>query len=135
MKLAAILAPPLAWALSMCSPTGTPTNDHLPCNEWTLAAIHAGWPPEDHDKLLTLMWRESRCQPDAIRRSPRGAPIDVGLMQINQIHRPMLAERGFSHLDMTDPHANLWFARVLYDWWEERGGCGWSPWSATGGKC
>ena len=130
MKLTAVLALPLAL-LPFCQPP-EPSFDHLPCNQWADAAIAAGWNADDLDRLLPIMWRESRCQPDAVRRNARGAAVDVGLLQINQIHRPELAKRGFSHNDMTDPDANLWFARVLFDWHEDRGQCGWKPWR---GRC
>jgi hypothetical protein len=82
-------------------------------------------------QLLGIMWRESRCQPDAIRYNHRGAAVDVGLLQINQVHRPELAKRGFAHADMVDPDANLWFSRLLFDWYDSRGLCGWQPWSKS----
>ena len=131
MKLLALVALPFG-IVPFCAPPAQPLFDHLPCNQWADEAIDAGWTPQDLERLLPIMHRESRCQPDAVRTNSRGAAVDVGLMQINQIHRPELAKRGFTHQDMTDPKANLWFARWLYTWWEDRGGCGWSPWR---GKC
>lgn len=127
MKLFAAAIAPVAL-LAMCAPPTEPSFDHLPCNQWADEALDAGWQPDDLERLLPIMHRESRCQPDAVRTNRRGAAVDVGLLQINQIHRPMLAERGFTHSDMTDPAANLWFARVLFDWHESRGQCGWKPW-------
>ena len=108
-----------------------PAYGGLPCAEWAPAALEAGWTEDDLDQLLPIIYRESRCQPDAIRYSASGQPIDVGLLQINQVHRPMIAERGFTHEQMTDPRANLWFGRLLWRWWEDRGGCGWSPWRGS----
>ena len=131
MKLAA-LATPLLALIPFCAPPAPATYDHLPCAEWADEALDAGWQPNDLERLLPIMWRESRCQPDAIRRNARGAAVDVGLLQINQIHKQRLAERGFTHADMTDPAANLWFGRVLFDWHEAAGHCGWKPWR---GKC
>lgn len=127
MKLTALAILPFA-ILPFCAPPAEPSFEHLPCRQWARTALNAGWTADQLETLLPIMRRESRCQPDAIRTNRRGQPVDVGLMQINQIHRPMLAERGFTHLDMTDPAANLWFAKVLHDWWEDRGGDGWSPW-------
>jgi hypothetical protein len=134
MKTLAAIAG-ISSVLSLCTWQDVPDFERAPCKEWALPAMAAGWPPQDVPRLLNIIWRESRCDPDAVRRNSRGAPIDVGLTQINQIHGPMLAERGFSHMDMTDPHANLWFARVLFEWWDSRGKCGWSPWSATDPGC
>lgn len=131
MKLTALAALPLAL-LPFCAPPAQQTFDHLPCAQWADEALDAGWQPDEIPQLLRIIWRESRCQPDAVRTNHRGAPVDVGLTQINQVHRPDLAKRGFSHLDMTDPKANLWYARVLHQWHETRGLCGWSPWRS---KC
>lgn len=118
--------------LVQCVPDPPTAWSHLPCSEWAEPALEAGWQENDLEQLLHIIWRESRCQPDAIRYNANGRPIDVGLLQINQVHRPMLAERGFTHEQMTDPRANLWFGRLLWRWWDDRGGCGWSPWR---GQC
>ena len=131
MKLTALAAAPFLL-LPFCAPPPAHTYDHLPCNQWADEALDAGWQPDDLDRLLPIMWRESRCKPDAVRRNARGGAVDVGLMQINQVHRAELAKRGMVHDDMRDPAANLWFARWLYTWHDDRGGCGWSPWR---GRC
>lgn len=105
-----------------------------PCQEWVDTAIKAGWPADRPtiETLLSVIWRESRCIPDAIRRNATtGNPIDVGLTQINQIHRAWLAEMGWTHADMTDPLKNLTFAYRLYSSRETAGKCGWQPWSLT----
>ena len=102
-----------------------------PCQEWVDTAIMAGWPAdrETIETLLSVIWRESRCLPGAIRRNATtGNPVDVGLTQINQIHRAWLADMGWTHADMTDPLANLTFARRLYEAREQAGKCGWDPW-------
>lgn len=131
MKVTALAALPFAL-LPFCAPPAEPSYDHLPCNQWADEALDAGWQPDELPQLLRIIWRESRCQPDAIRTNARGAAVDVGLTQINQVHRPDLAKRGFTHLDMTNPEANLWYARLLYQWHQDRGLCGWSPWR---GRC
>ena len=128
MKLFAAALAPFAL-LATCAPPPAPDYSRYPCAEWVDEALDAGWTHDDMPQLLGIMWRESRCQPDAIRRNARGAAVDVGLLQINQVHRQELAKRGFSHGDMVDPDANLWFGRVLFDWYESRGRCGWQPWS------
>ena len=130
MKLFAAALLPLTL-LATCIPT-QPDYSSMPCNQWVDEALDAGWTHKEMPTLLGIMWRESRCQPAAVRYNSRGAAVDVGLVQINQIHRPELAKRGFAHLDMVNPDANLWFARWLYTWHTDRGLCGWSPWR---GKC
>lgn len=90
------------------------------CGEWHDLAISVGWPEEQWENLQIVMWRESRCQPDAWNGH------DAGLMQINQIHRAWLSDFGWSHPEsMFDPQNNLTFAFRL---WETSG---WKPWKAT----
>ena len=95
------------------------------CGVWFPLAIAQGW-PDDPVVLKTLdrvMWRESRCTPDA------DSGPDHGLMQINQIHTKWLNDLNWTHEDMKDPTANLRFAWLLYSGREANGQCGWTPWS------
>ena len=95
------------------------------CGVWFPLAISQGW-PDDPVVLKTLdrvMWRESRCTPDA------DSGPDHGLMQINQIHTKWLNDLNWTHEDMKDPTANLRFAWLLYSGREAKGQCGWTPWS------
>ena len=95
------------------------------CGVWFPLAIAQGW-PDDPVILKTLdrvMWRESRCTPDA------DSGPDHGLMQINQIHTKWLNDLNWTHEDMKDPTANLRFAWLLYSGREAKGQCGWQPWS------
>jgi len=98
-----------------------------PCQEWVPEAIQAGWPADREllETLMSIMWRESRCQPDAWNGH------DAGLTQINQIHSRWIAELGFgNHPDaMFNPLLNLEFAWKLYSSREAKGLCGWKPWS------
>ena len=98
-----------------------------PCQEWVPEAIQAGWPADRQilETLMSIMWRESRCQPDAWNGH------DAGLTQINQIHSKWIAELGFgNHPDaMFNPLLNLEFAWKLYRSREAKGLCGWKPWS------
>lgn len=95
------------------------------CGEWYETAIEAGWQPEEWENLSRIMFRESRCQPDACSKSTSGLKCrDAGLMQINQIHTKFIAQLGQSFPDsMLDPSLNLAFARRLYE------GSGWKPWT------
>jgi len=98
-----------------------------PCQEWIPEAIAAGWPADRQilETLMRIIWRESRCQPDAWNGH------DAGLTQINQIHTAWIAELGLgNHPDaMFDPARNLKFAWKLYSSREAAGKCGWKPWS------
>jgi hypothetical protein len=132
MKTLAAIAG-LSALLSVCQPSQVPDVTGLPCQQWAAPALAAGWQPDELPRLLPIIWRESRCDPGVVRYNKRtGRPIDVGLTQINQVHRGELARRGFDHLDMRDPNANLWFAKWLHTWHEDRGLCGLAPWR---GRC
>ena len=95
------------------------------CGVWMPLAISQGWPdnPIILKTLDRIMWRESRCTPDA------DSGPDHGLMQINQIHTKWIEQLGWTHEGMKDPAANLRFAWLLYSGREENGRCGWTPWS------
>jgi len=91
------------------------------CGEWHDVAINVGWPEEEWEFLREVIWRESRCKPDAWN----GA--DAGLTQINQVHTEWLSQMGLSHPDdMFNPANNLYFA---YRLWETSG---WKPWRFSG---
>lgn len=91
------------------------------CGEWHDLAISVGWPEEEWEFLREVIWRESRCQPDAWNG------WDAGLTQINQIHTEWLAQMGWNHPeDMFDAEKNLTFA---YRLWETSG---WRPWRFSG---
>ena len=95
------------------------------CQQWLQTALEAGWPNERKvlDRLGFIMWRESRCTPDA------DSGPDHGLTQINQIHTKWITDLGWSHELMKDPALNLRFAWLLYSGREANGQCGWTPWS------
>lgn len=103
-----------------------------PCQEWFGLAISAGWPadPEILETLGRILWKESRCT--ALRYGdPNTHNWDVGLTQINQIHREWVEEIFGEPYEvaMSDPWKNLHFAFRLWDAREERGRCGFQPWS------
>ena len=104
-------------------------NTHGECGEWYETAMATGWQPDEWANLSRIMFRESRCQPDACSKSTSGLKCrDAGLLQVNQIHTKFLNDLGMSFPDsMLDPTLNLAFARRLYE------GSGWKPWRATSG--
>ena len=95
------------------------------CQQWLQTALDAGWPNDREilDRLGFIMWRESRCTPDA------DSGPDHGLTQINQIHKGYIADLGWTHEQMKEPAKNLRFAWLLYSGREANGQCGWTPWS------
>ncbi len=78
--------------------------------------------PETPDKAVRVARCESGLDPRAV--SPGGA--NVGLMQINVVHRGLAARMGYSWDQMLQVLPNLAVARAVYD----RAG-GWGPWSCA----
>jgi len=102
------------------------------CVQWVATATQAGWPVNDLPRLLSYMYRESRCIPTACSTPDRPdlrRCRDWGLMQINDYSwKGTIRRMGMDIEQMWDPYQNLWFARWLYETAEADGGCGWSPW-------
>jgi hypothetical protein len=96
------------------------------CGEWHDTAIEVGWPEDQWPTLSRVIYRESRCQPDAWN----GA--DSGLTQINQIHDEWAAQMGLEWPEQFfDARVNLLFAYRLWSSREQAGKCGWTPWSIS----
>ena len=112
--------------------TLAPFNAEAKCQEWFPTAISVGWPndPQVLQTLGQIMWRESRCQPDACSKSDSGRQCrDYGLIQGNwYAHHEWWAELGIEPQDMFDPATNLGWAYLLYSGREAKGQCGWQPW-------
>jgi len=111
-----------------------------PCQEWVPLALQAGWPRDREviERLVNIMWRESRCQPSAYNAGdPHGG--SYGLLQVNGYwctsskYHPngWLQDQGV--LDdcskLYDPATNLLAAWLMYSYSVQRnGGDGWNPW-------
>lgn len=103
------------------------------CATFFALAMDAGWTWNDWPTLSRIMWRESRCLPDAY--NGRGRDRSYGLVQLNTRGglwdqpigwgAPALRELcGLTtREDLFEPFTNLACARKLY---EIRG---WKPWS------
>jgi len=92
------------------------------CPQWEAEAIAQGWPIDQLDRLDHVMWRESRCLPDAHNVDDPTQYGSRGLMQINGfwVYRLELdAERLF------EPAYNLRVALLAY------AASGWSPWGLS----
>ena len=105
------------------------------CQEWLPLAVEVGWPnrTEVLQTLGRVMFKESRCQPDACSKSDKGRQCrDYGLIQGNwYAHHEWWTELGIEPQEMFDPATNLRWAYLLYLGLEEAGKCGWQPWSIS----
>jgi hypothetical protein len=112
-------------------PTGARCPQHWP------TALSAGWAWAQLAKVDALMWRESRCQPNAFNASdPNGG--SNGLLQINRYW--CLPSRWYADgylqtmriltycEDLFHPLTNLVAAKALYDYSLEAHGSGFEPW-------
>ena len=119
----------------------TPPADAL-CPQWWGMARDAGWTDDLLPTLDYVMWRESRCQPEAHNTTlNRDGSADVGLTQIND-RSWCLGTRWYpkGYLQtigvlptvgceqLFDPHLNLLSAKAIYDYAKRTNGNGWQPW-------
>ena len=94
------------------------------CGEWHDLALEVGWPESEWPRLGHVLYRESRCTPSAWNGH------DAGLAQINQVHTDWALQMGMTFpTDLFIPANNLYFAYRLWSAREEKGLCGWQPWS------
>lgn len=103
---------------------------------WNLAR-EIGWQEEHLPKLDYVIWRESRCTPNAFNAlDPNGG--SAGLTQINYFwtSKTRYYPRGYLQTqnvlrdksELFDARTNLAAALVIFDYSEEVNGCGWKPW-------
>jgi hypothetical protein len=97
------------------------------CPQWWVVAVGAGWPtdPAVLEVLDWLMWRESRCQADAVGDG------SYGLTQLQwSVHEGWISELGFDRDELLEPAANLALAWHLYRLVDDDPNyrCGFSPW-------
>lgn len=87
-------------------------------------APQAGW---DINRMSHIMWRESRCNPEAYNAYGRAS----GLLQITPIGYPYIRQELGEWVDrwtLTDPIQNVRASAVLYDYWVSHGHSGYQPW-------
>jgi Transglycosylase SLT domain len=84
------------------------------CRQWMGLALDSGWPVRQWETMNWVMYRESRCDPNA--HNPSGA---TGLMQIMPMHVGRTCDYG----DLFDPAFNLRCALAVYRMQ------GWNAWS------
>jgi len=102
------------------------------CEQFSALAVNLGWPVDQRTVLESIMFRESRCIPNAYNgKDPNGG--SRGLMQINGFWTPWLTDAGIitSAENLLQADVNLRAALAIYNYGVERHGYGWGPWSAT----
>lgn len=111
------------------------------CGEWYEPALAVGWPAEEWPILSRVLYRESRCQPDAFNGSD---PVSGsrGLLQVNGYwckkskwsEAGWLQDRGVLETcdDLYDPITNLRAGLLIWLYGEQKHGCGWrGPWATS----
>ena len=102
------------------------------CEQFSALAINLGWPQNERTVLESVMFRESRCIPNAYNgKDPNGG--SRGLMQINGFWTPWLTDAGIINQvdDLLQAQTNLLAALAIYNYGVDKHGYGWGPWSAT----
>ncbi len=102
------------------------------CEQFSALAVNLGWPQNERTVLESVMFRESRCIPNAVNsKDPNGG--SRGLMQINGFWTPWLTDAGIitDAENLLQADVNLRAALAIYNYGVERHGYGWGPWSAT----
>ena len=107
------------------------------CGHWLDDALHVGWSRSHISKLDYVMWRESRCLPNAFNSNdPNGG--SGGLLQIN--HFWCLPSKYFSNgwlqaqgvlnscAQLSNPVINLRAALAIFKYSEKQNNNGWQPW-------
>ena len=112
------------------------------CPQWWGLAKEAGWTDDLLPTLDYVLWRESRCQPDAHNTTlNRDKSADVGLTQINDRSWCLPTRwypQGYLQTigilptvgceQLFDPYLNLLSAKAIHDYAQQTNGNGWQPW-------
>jgi len=109
------------------------------CGQWYELAVAVGWPKEEWETLSYVLHRESRCN---IGSHNKTDPMSGsrGLMQINGYwcrpskwsQKGWLQDKGILSTcdDLFDPETNLRAGLAIWQYGEEKYGCGWrGPWA------
>lgn len=118
--------------------TSLARNTYGQCGEFHDLAIKVGWTEKQWPKLSFVMHRESRCN---TRSFNKGDPMSGsrGLIQINGYwcksvkYNPTgwLQAKGILNTceDLFIPEVNLRAGLAMWNYSQERNGCGWRPWA------
>lgn len=109
------------------------------CGQWYDLAIAVGWPKEEWSTMSYVLHRESRCNIGSHNKTDP-ASGSRGLMQINGYwcrpskwsEKGWLQDKGILSTcdDLFDPEINLRAGLAIWQYGEEKHGCGWrGPWA------
>jgi hypothetical protein len=109
------------------------------CGQWYDLAISVGWPAEEWSTMSYVLHRESRCNIGSHNKTDPSSG-SRGLMQINGYwcrpskwsEKGWLQDRGILNTcdDLFDPEINLRAGLAIWQYGEEKHGCGWrGPWA------
>lgn len=118
--------------------------EHGRCGEFYDLAMSIGWPADQWPTLGFVMYRESRCNTTSHNKTDPSSG-SRGLMQINGFWcRPnqwtdhgWLQDQGILTTcdDLYDPAINLKAGLAIWNYGQEKHGCGWrGPWATKCGK-
>jgi soluble lytic murein transglycosylase-like protein len=123
MKRARLAA--AAAALILFTPTGVDAQAAT-CRDYVDLARTVGFPKSERANIRRIMYRESRCRPDAINHAdPHGG--SWGLMQTNLSNLGFFRREGIAQnkYDLLNPRVNM---RAAFALWELYG---WRPWRGS----
>jgi hypothetical protein len=105
------------------------------CEQFSALAVNLGWPADQRTVLESVMFRESRCTPQAHNTTlNKDKSQDWGLLQINgRSWTKWLIGKGVITQveDLLHAETNLLAGLEIYNYGVDRYGYGWGPWSAT----
>ncbi len=127
MKAARLAAVAAALTIVTAAPVDA---HHRPtdkgCRYYVDLARTVGWPKSERANLKRIMYRESRCYPEAINwQDPHGG--SWGLAQINLSNLGYMRRQGIAQTreDLLNPRTNLKAALALWQLY------GWRPWRGS----
>jgi hypothetical protein len=113
--------------------------DGFKCPKAIAIAIQAGFTKKDLNKLDKIVYRESRCNNNAVGYNKRADgsvwSIDYGLTQINNyswityLRNLKIIKKS---TDLLHPFTNMKAARALYNYSLQNGGDPWRQWRTSG---
>lgn len=108
------------------------------CPQWYKLARDVGFTHRDYTTLDKILYRESRCRPEAKgfnkRKDGTVWSVDLGLSQINNYSWvSYLRNLGIIQKsdDLLHPRTNLRAAKALYDYSKSKGYSPWHQWRLT----
>ena len=128
--------------VSVAPTTTLPVPAEARCPQWWGLAREVGFTEDQLPTLDYVMWKESRCQPDAHNTTlNKNGTTDVGLVQVNDaswcLPNSWHDEGYLQRVDVLttvgceqlfDPTINLRAAKAIHDYAEKHYGNGWQPW-------